>query len=333
MKVLFIGGTGNISAASVRLALQRGMEVFILNRGHRILEVDGAKSLIADIHQPDQVKSVMAGLSFDVVANFIAYQPADVERDFEIFAEKTKQYFFISSASAYQKPVVHPVITEETPLENPYWEYSRNKIAAERRVLELWRSKGFPGVIVRPSLTYDTVIPVAIGGWNDFTFIERVRQGLPFVIHGDGTSLWTITHADDFAKGLVGLFGNLNALGEAFHITSDELLNWNQIYSFVCEAAGVEGRGVHVPSDFIVSVDPGQKGSLLGDKAWSVIFDNSKIKRFVPDFKATIGFREGIRRTVRWFEEKPERKTIVPWHNEVIEKLLAAYGHGPRQGE
>ncbi len=332
MKALFIGGTGNISSACVRLAIRRGMEVFILNRGQRKVEIQGAKSLVADINKPAEIAQALGGIQFDVVANFIAFKPEDIERDAALFQGRTKQYFFISSASAYQKPVVHPVITEETPLENPFWDYSRDKIAAEQKLMTLCKSQGFPGIVVRPSLTYDTVIPVAIGGWNDFTFIDRVRKGKPFVIHGDGTALWTITHAEDFALGFVGLFGNGNAVGEAFHITSDELLNWNQIYECVCEAAGAEGRGVHVPSDFIATVDSWQRGNLHGDKAWSVIFDNSKIKRFVPDFKATIGFREGIKRTVQWFEADPARQTIVPWNNEVIEKILAAYGHAEKQG-
>jgi len=296
MKILYIGGTGNISISSVELALKEGMEVYLLNRGKSLIEKpEDAISLIADINNSNQVKKVLHGHKFDVVVNWIAYKPEEVQRDYELFKDITNQYIFISSASAYQKGPSHPIITESSPLYNPYWDYSRDKIACEELCNKLYRENDFPITIVRPSLTYRTVIPVAIGSWTDFTIIERIRQGKPIVVHGDGTSLWTITHSDDFAKGFNGLLGHQQAIGHSFHITSDELLTWNQIYEAVGEAAGAKPNIVHIASDFICEVGDknGQSwmwGNLWGDKAHSVIFDNTKIKTFVPGFVATIPF-------------------------------------------
>lgn len=324
MKVLFIGGTGNISTACSRLALARGVELFLLNRGKRSIDLPGAKTIVGDINAPD-VGHALRGHTWDAVVNFIAFTPAEIERDMRLFKGLTKQYIFISSASAYQKPLAHPIVTESTPLGNPYWEYSRNKIACENRLNAAYRDEGFPITIVRPSLTYDTVIPAALGSWNDYTMIARMKEGRPVVVHGDGTSLWTITHSDDFAQGLVGLLGHQQATGHSFHITSDELLTWNQIYQAIGAAAGVEAKLVHVPSDFIARVDKGSADGLLGDKAISAIFDNTKIKTFVPGFKAVIPFAQGIKRTVAWFEAAPERMRIVPYHNEVLDKILQAY--------
>lgn len=327
MRVLFIGGTGNISAASSRLALQRGYELHLLNRGTRKVDLPGARWIQADINDPEAARKILGGETYDAVVNWIAFVPAEIERDIELFRGRTRQYVFISSASAYQKPPSHPVITESTPLYNPVWKYSQEKIACEERLNRAYREEDFPITIVRPSLTYETVIPVAIGGWDDFTIIDRIRRGQKVVVHGDGTSLWTITHSDDFAKGLVGLLGHQQAIGHAFHITSDELLTWNQIYQAVGDAAGVEAQIVHVPSDLIARVDKGRGDSLLGDKAYSVIFDNSKIKRFVPDFLATIPFKAGIRRTVEWFEADPDRMRIVGEKNQLIDRILAAAGY------
>jgi nucleoside-diphosphate-sugar epimerase len=326
MKILFIGGTGNISAASSRLAVARGLDLWLLNRGTRPVAIAGAHALVGDINKPD----ALAGHTWDVVVNWIAFTPADIERDLALFAGRTKQYIFISSASAYQKPLTHPVITESTPLKNPYWDYSRNKIACEDRLTAAYREQDFPMTIVRPSLTYDTVIPLAIGSWNDYTMIDRMKRGQPVVVHGDGTSLWTCTHADDFAKGFVGLLGNDQAIGHAFHITSDELLTWDQIWQQTAAAAGCQAKIVHVPAEFICQVADkmGQgwmRGNLFGDKNVSAIFDNAKIKRFVPGFVATIPYREGIRRTVQWFEADKSRMKIVPGNNEIHDKILAAW--------
>lgn len=329
MRVLFVGGTGNISTSCTRLALAGGMEVYLLNRGKSPLDPElvaaGAKSLVADIHDPEAVKKAVGDLTFDAVANFIAFDAPEIERDIALFAGKTGQYFLISSASAYQKPLVHPVVTESTPLGNPFWEYSRKKIAAEERVVRAWREEGFPGVIVRPSLTYDTVWPIAIGGWNDLTLVDRIRKGGEIVVHGDGTSLWTVTHSEDFARGFVGLLGNSNANGHAFHITSDEILTWDQIYTTVAEVAGAEPKLVHIPSEFLARIDNWQEGNLLGDKAHSAIFDNSKIKRFVPSFRAEIPFHVGARRTLQWFEADPSRMVVHNYVNQSMDGYIQAW--------
>lgn len=325
MRVLFIGGTGNISTAVSRLAVARGLDLHLLTRGTRGVEIPGATVIQGDIGQPAQVAAALAGQRFDAVVNWIAYSPADIERDLELFAGRTRQYIFISSASVYQKPPTHPVITESTPLYNPFWDYSQRKIACEERLNQAYREQGFPSTIVRPSLTYDTVIPLALGSWNDYTMIARMKAGRPVVVHGDGTSLWTITHAEDFAKGFVGLLGLDAAVGHAFHITSDEALTWDQLWQQTAAAAGCEARIVHVPSDFIVEVEPGQRGNLHGDKAVSALFDNTKIKRFVPDFVATIPYRQGIARTLAWFEADPRRMRLVPEHDALHDRILAAY--------
>ncbi len=325
MKILFIGGTGNISTAVSNRAVAQGHELFLLNRGKTPLEVEGAHSVVADIKDEAAVEKALGGQTFDVVANFIAFTRQDIERDLRLFAGKCGQYIFISSASAYAKPAGSPFITESTPLKNPHWDYSRNKIACEECLLRAYREDDFPMTIIRPSLTYDKVIPAAIGSWDDFTIIERIRAGKPIIVHGDGTSLWTITHSEDFATGMVGLLGHQLAVGEAFHITSDEVLNWNQIYQCICHAAGAETEFVHIPSDFIARMIPWQEGNLHGDKAQSVIFDNSKLKRFVPGFNAPITFKEGIARTVAWFEAKPERIRIDAGTNQAMDKIIAAY--------
>ncbi|MGC9453054.1 MAG: SDR family oxidoreductase [Oceanipulchritudo sp.] len=329
MKLLFIGGTGNISAACVRLAITQGHEVHLLNRGRRPLEeygIAGAHSIHADIHDEAATAAALGGQCFDAVADFIAFKPADVERDIRLFSGRCAQYLFISSASAYQKPLAQPLVTESTPLKNPYWEYSRDKIACEEACLRAYRGDDFPVTIVRPSLTYETVIPLAIGGWTDFGIIGRMRAGKPVIVHGDGSSLWTITHSEDFAKGFNGLLGSQQAIGEAFHITSDEVLTWNQIYDAVGIAAGAPPVvKIHIPSEFIARLLPWQRGGLLGDKAVSAIFDNSKIKRVVPGYQATIAFQQGIRGTLQWFEEKPERMRADPAADAQIDAIIAAY--------
>lgn len=328
MKVLFIGGTGLISTAVSRLAVARGFELYHLNRGQRGVPPDGVRSITADIHQPEQVRQALGDLRFDVVVDWIAFTPADIERDLALFRGRVKQFVFISSASAYQKPPSHPIITESTPLHNPHWAYSRNKIACELRLLQAWRDEGFPVTIVRPSLTYDNNLPIAIGGWNSYTLIDRIQRGQPIIVHGDGASLWVVTHSEDFARGFVGLLGHHQALGHAFHITSDEVLTWNQIYTTIAEAAGAEAKLVHIASDFIAEVAPDLGPGLLGDKAWSVIFDNSKIKTFVPGFQAVIPFREGIRRTLAWYAADPRRCWIDDNANAEMDRILAAYRGG-----
>jgi nucleoside-diphosphate-sugar epimerase len=325
MKILYIGGTGNISTASSRLAIEMGIDLYLLNRGTGRAEIPGATTLVADHSDVDAVKKVTDGHDWDVVVNWIAFTEEDVTRDYELFLGKTKQYIFISSASAYQKPGGHPVITESTPLYNPYWQYSRDKIACEDFLMRKFREEGFPITIVRPSHTYDKVIPVPLSGWTDFTIIDRIRKGKEIIIHGDGTSLWTLTHSEDFAKGFNGLLGHRQAIGHSFHITSDEIMTWNQIFELVAEAAGAQLKAVHIASDFIARYDEPSYGGLLGDKAQSVIFDNSKIKRFVPGFNATIKFSEGIKRTIKWFEEKPERMQMDPANGQLEDRIIDAY--------
>ena len=288
--------------------------------------ISGAHSLVADISDETATRAALGASLFDVVINFIAFKPDAIERDVRLFKGRCTQYIFISSASAYQKPPGNPFVTESTPLKNPYWEYSRDKAACEDACLAAYRREDFPITIVRPSLTYETVIPVSLGSWNDFTIVDRMRRRQPVVVQGDGTSLWTITHSEDFAKGFVGLLGNQQALGEAFHITSDEVLTWNQIYDAVGLAAGVGApEKIHVPSAFISKLVPWQEGNLLGDKAVSAIMDNTKIKRVVPGYQATISFQTGIRRTIAWFEARPERQVINAYNNTMLDGILAAY--------
>ena len=331
MKILFIGGTGNISMACTRHALASGFEVYHMNRGTSGMTApEGVTTWHCDINDTKKVSSIIRDIHFDVVANFIAFKPEDVQRDFELFADSCDQYIFISSASAYQKPLGNALVTESTPLKNPFWDYSRDKIACEELLNKLYREKDFPITIVRPSLTYETVIPVALGSWDDYTIVDRMKKGKPVIVHGDGTSLWTITHSVDFAKGFNGLLGNQQALGESFHITSDEILTWDQVYEAVAEAAGVKANIMHIGSDFIcrVAESVGQDwiwGNLFGDKAVSAIFDNSKIKRVVPGFQADISFKRGIKSTIEWFEADPKRMKVIEDNNLFLDTIIAKY--------
>jgi nucleoside-diphosphate-sugar epimerase len=322
MKVLFIGGTGFISTAVSGLAVERGIELYHLNRGLRKDPLPGVHNLIGDIHQPESLRAALQGLQFDVVVDWIAFTPDDIERDLALFRGKVKQFIFISSASAYQKPPATPIITESTPLHNPHWQYSRDKIACEERLLRAYREENFPATIVRPSLTYDSNFPIAIGGWGCYTLADRLKKGQPIIVHGDGSSLWVVTHAEDFGRGFLGLVGNPQTIGHAFHITSDEVLTWDQIYMTIADALGVEAHIVHIASDFIAKVAPDLGAGLIGDKTWSAIFDNSKIKAFVPGFQAVIPFREGIRRTLAWFDADEKRRRIDPAVNEEMDRIL-----------
>jgi nucleoside-diphosphate-sugar epimerase len=331
MKILFVGGTGNISSAVSKVVIEQGHELYHLNRGLREHNVKGVNSIVADIKDKKAVFEVLKNHKWDVVVNWIAFTKEDISQDFEYFNGKTNQYVFISSASVYQKPLIHPFITESTPLKNPFWEYARNKIACEDECNRLYRTHDFPITIVRPSLTYNTVIPVALGSWGDFTIIDRMRKGKPIIIHGDGSSLWTITHANDFTKGFIGLLGHQQAIGHAFHITSDEVLTWNQIYEAVSAAAGVELNAIHISTEFICQITDKLKGwewirgNLSGDKAVSGIFDNSKIKQFVPGFVATIPFAQGIKKTVEWFEMDKERMIIDESKNILLDTIIKTY--------
>jgi nucleoside-diphosphate-sugar epimerase len=338
MKALFIGGTGLISSACSEFALAHGWELAILNRGTdpRYPLPVGAEHLAGDVHGDfGTLRSLLRGRNFDAVVDWLAYTPADIERDLDLFAANTRQFVFISSASCYQKPPAEYLITEQTPLANPFWEYSRNKIACEERLLRAHRERGFPVTIVRPSLTYGpSQIPLCGGSWkHPYTVIDRMRRGQKVIVPGDGTSLWVLTWNGDFAAGFVPLLGREDAVGEAFHITSDEVLTWDQIYAEAAWAAGAEPNIVHIPSDLIAAYNPESAGTLLGDKSRSAVFDNGKIKRFVPSFAARIPWMDGVRRALRWFDADPVRRTIDAETNNLWDTLLAAYERAwPQKG-
>jgi nucleoside-diphosphate-sugar epimerase len=324
MKVLFIGGTGKISSACSQLAVERGIELYLLNRGQTLARPAPrtAHILQGDIRNKDSAGRALGDLTFDAVVNWIAFTPDHIEIDLDIFRGRTQQYIFISSASAYQTPPANLPVTESTSLDNPYWDYSQAKIACEERLLRAYREEKFPITIVRPSHTYDkTMLPVTGG----YTVIDRMRKGKKVIVHGDGTSLWVLTHHRDFATGFVGLIGNNHAIGETFHITSDELLTWNQIFEILAKAAGAEAQLVHIPSGFIAAFDPDWGAGLLGDKSNSMIFDNTKIKRTVPDFAATIPYARGAEEVIAWYDADPERQIVDEAFDHVTERIIAAY--------
>lgn len=323
MKVLFIGGTGVISSGSAALAVERGIDLTLLNRGQSQRKpAAGAKILNADIRDLAAVQKVLDGQKFDVVVDFLAYTPDHVQTDLDLFAGHVSQYVFISSASAYQTPPVNLPMRESTPLDNPVWEYSRNKIACEELLLRAYRESKLPFTIVRPSHTYDPNYVPLPGG---YTTIDRMLRGKPAIVPGDGTSLWTLTHTRDFASGLVGLLGNARAIGEAFHITSDEWLTWDAIYLALGRAFGVQPKLMHVPSDLIAAYDKTLGDSLRGDKMHSAIFDNVKIKQVVPDFRTPTSFSQGAREIAAVFMANPERHRIDPVFDALTERILAGY--------
>ena len=320
MKVLFVGGTGIISSACSELAIRHGIDLYLLTRGRSTRPApEGAISLQGDIRQPATVIAALGKLTFDAVVEWVAFSPNQVKSDIELFHKRTRQYVFISSASAYQKPPGFLPITESTPLHNPFWQYSRDKAECEALLENAGKVEGFPFTIVRPSHTYDrTLLPFHDG----YTTLARMRTGKPVVVHGDGTSLWTMTHHRDFAVGFVGLLGNPQALSQSFHITSDECLSWNQIYNTIAQAAGVEPELVHVPSDLIAEYDPEWGASLLGDKAHSMIFDNSKIRQLVPQFHPTIPFWQGAREIIAWYDADVTSQVVDPYLDEVQDRLI-----------
>jgi nucleoside-diphosphate-sugar epimerase len=330
MKALFIGGTGIISTACTALAATEEIDLYLLNRGMTVRRPlpPNVHVIQADARDKEQLAKALEGHTFDCVVDWIAFTPDHVKMDVEFFRERTRQFIFISSAVVYQKPPAPFVVTESTPLGNthPQFHYALNKIASEQVLMEANRESNFPAVIVRPSHTYDTNVPaIAIGG-RDYSLIDRMKQGKPVILHGDGNTLWTLTHSEDFAKAFVGLMGNEGANGQAFHITSDEVLTWNQIYETIGRAAGVAPNIVHVPSDFIARINKNTGAGLLGDKAYCAVFDNSKIKKFVPGFEATISFAQGVRRTLEWFDEDPARRTVSEDGSRLTDSILSAYG-------
>jgi nucleoside-diphosphate-sugar epimerase len=323
MKVLFIGGTGIISSACAALAIQKKIELFILCRGTTLTRPAPreAEILRADISDPDATRRALKDLRFDAVVNFIVFRPEQIERDIALFRGRTHQYVFISSASAYQTPPGRVPVTESTPLDNPFWEYSRNKAACEERLLRAYREERFPMTIVRPSHTYDRTVFPTHGG---YTAVDRMRRGKPVVVHGDGTSLWTLTHHRDFAKAFVGLLAHDGAIGEAIHITSDEHLSWNQIHEILGRAAHAEPQLVHVPSDVIASYDADWGAGLLGDKTHSMIFDNAKVKRLVPEYRAEIPFCRGAEEIMAWYDEDESRRRVNPDVDRLMDEMIAA---------
>ena len=332
MKALFIGGTGTISTAIVkRLAEELGWDVWVMNRGNRAdVLPEGVHQIICDVSDEAAAANALEGMEFDVVGEFIGFTVDQVERDYRLFKGKTKQYIYISSASAYNKPAANYIITEGTTLANPHWEYSRNKIKCEEFLMKKYREEGFPVTIVRPSHTYDERhVPLGVHGKNGFyQVIKRMQEGKPVIIQGDGSSLWTVTFNKDFAIGYTGLMGNRHAIGEAFQITGDETLTWDQIYQTIADALGVELKAYHVSSDFLSAA--GDKygfdfeGSLTGDKSVSVVFDNSKLKRLVPEMKTTVRFDQGVRIALDYVLSHPECQVEDPEFDEWCDKVIAA---------
>jgi nucleoside-diphosphate-sugar epimerase len=325
VKLLFLGGTGNISTACVELTVEQGHDVTVLNRGRSPSRLQGPVRVVAgDRNDGAFLRQVAEATHFDAVVDFLGYRPEQVEAAIAAFGGRAGQYVFISTTAVYEKPVVHYIITEATPLANPFWEYARQKIACEERLWRARRESAFPVTVVRPSYTYgQTWIPSGFGG-QDYTVVGRLRRGDPIVCHGDGTSLWVMTAASDFAVGLLGLLGQDRALGEAFHITSDEVLTWEAIYRTIAQAAGAELKMVHVPSSLIAAMYPERGGSLLGDKAWSVVFDNAKIRRFVPAYRPRVSFAEGMARSIAWFDADPERRAVNEETDRRIDRVIAA---------
>jgi nucleoside-diphosphate-sugar epimerase len=322
--VLFLGGTGIISSACTQRAVELGMEVFLLNRGRSTSRPvpDDCQILVGDLSDVNSVREAVGAREFDVVADFRAFTPSDVQSRLDVFGGRMGQYVFISSASAYQTPPGRLPVVESTPLRNPFWQYSRDKIACEDLLVRAYREDGLPATIVRPSHTYDKTLLPFDGGW---TVVDRMRRDVPVVVHGDGTSLWTLTHSTDFARAFVGLLGHPAAIGDSFHITSDEWLPWNEIFTIVGDAAGVAPRLVHVPSEVIAVADPEWGAGLLGDKAHSMIFDNSKVRRLVPDYIAVVGFHQGAREIMDWYDADPSRQVIDSAIDATMDQLVAAH--------
>ena len=324
LRVLFIGGSGVISSACSRVAVDSGIELSVLNRGRSAERPlpPGVNMLRADIREPGSVRDEIRDLEFDAVVDWVAFTPEHVRADIELFRGRTGQYVFISSASAYQTPPARMPVTESTPLRNPYWQYSRDKIACEDTLVAAYRNEGFPATIVRPSHTYDETLVPFDGGW---TVLGRMLAGKPVIVHGDGTSLWTMTHHDDFARAFVPLLGHPRTLGEAIHITSDDVLTWNQIAEALAAALGVTARLVHVPSDAIAAADPDWGAGLLGDKAHSMVFDNTKLRGIVPGWRAVIPFEQGARQIAAWYLADPARQVTDQALDAVMDKLAAAW--------
>ena len=330
MRVLFIGGSGLLSGACTDLALDRGIDVVHLNRGTNPDRRPGVDTLVADVRDEAEVRVVLADRRFDAVVDFIAFRVEDIERDLRLFADRTNQFVFVSSATVYHKPLRHWPVGEDTPLANPWWQYARDKIACEERLMRAVRDDGLPATIIRPSHTYgQRSIPLAVRSLQrPFTSVARMRAGKSVIVPGDGSSLWTLTHATDFAVGLVGLLGHRGAIGQAFNIMSDEALTWDEIYRETAVAAGVELRAVHMTSEFIADCMPDLSGRLLGDASNTAVFDTTRLRRCVPDFRTATPFAEGIRRAIAWFDADPSRQEVDAELDARWDRLISAYERG-----
>lgn len=324
IKVLFIGGSGQISAACSQRAARLGIDLYVLNRGSTTSRPlpEEVHSLVGDIRDPASARNAVGTHEFDAVADFVAFTPEHVQASLDLFRGRTGQYVFISSASVYQTPPRRLPIVESTPLSNPLSPYAQAKIACEELLARAYRDDGFPVTIVRPAHTYDRTHVPCEGGW---TVIDRMRRGKEVVVHGDGTSLWTLTHNEDFAKGFVGLLGHPQAIGDSFHITSDEAITWDQIHEILGAAAGARPQIVHVPSDAIHAADERWGRELLSDKACSLIFDNSKIRSLVPDYVATIPFARGAREIVAWHDENPRHRQVDAHIDALMDRLVERF--------
>ena len=321
--VLFIGGSGIISSACARLAVERGLALTVLNRGTGSRPLpDGVEELRADVRDPASMRAALGGREFDAVVDWVAFTPEHVQADVDLLAGRTGQYVFISSASAYQTPPARLPVVESTPLRNPHWQYSRDKIACEDLLVRAYRDTGFPATVVRPSHTYDATLVPFDGGW---TVVQRMRDGKEVVVHGDGTSLWTLTHNTDFAQGFVPLLAHPRTVGEAFHITGDDVLTWDAIAHALAAAAGTTARIVHVPSDVIAAEDPDWGAGLLGDKAHSMVFDTTKVRRLVPDFHPSVPFERGAREIVAWHDADPARRRVDGAMDALMDRLVERF--------
>jgi nucleoside-diphosphate-sugar epimerase len=329
LKILFIGGTGTISKAVLELASKLDVEISILNRGNRLNDIPREikfKFIQGDIREHDNIKRKLENLHFDIVVDWIAYNPQHILNDISLFGENLKQYIFISSASVYEKPLKHYIVTENTPINNPFWKYSQDKIECEKLLLNEFEKNKFPITIVRPSHTYyKTISYIFNSKTHPWTLIDRLQKGKKIIVPGDGTSLWTLTHAKDFARGFIGLLNNSNAIGQSFHITSDEVLTWNSIVATIAEAIGVVPNIIHIPSDSICHYFPEYAGSLIGDKSNSIVFDNSKIKKYVPNFCSKISFKKGIEESIKWYMSKHEMCSIDYEFNEKMDNIIKNY--------
>jgi nucleoside-diphosphate-sugar epimerase len=334
-RILFIGGTGTISTAVTELLSREGADLYLFNRGNKTERVPrGVKLINGDIRDIETAEKVLKDFEFDIVADWVAYNPEHILNDIGLFGKNLKQYIFISSASAYEKPPSHYLIKETTPLSNPYSKYAREKAACEKVLMDEYNNNNFPCTIIRPSYTYYRSIPFILNSkTHPWTIIDRMLKGKKIIVPGDGTSLWTLTHAVDFAKGFAGLLGNERAIGEVFHITSDEVLTWDKITDAIADAAGINPDIIHIPSDFICYYEPEYIAGLMGDKAVSVVFDNSKIKNFVPRFSADILFKDGIKHSIEWFKSNPALCSVDDGFNKLCDEIIFSYERGFTQKE